>query len=295
MEKDQRRHKHLNFQQAYLLLSEYQSLLNSFLYKLHIGMGITCSQRGNSRHDGNSDLNLQLRTRKKKVIHNIVSSSNVTINSGDTRLIFQQLCHCQGFDSTGDVQQREHPSTSSQDHAIFPNDWLRTIHEDLSRQMEAHRSTSSTTNDYISQLVTGRATLSLNINFNDGNSSVVATSTPVPSAHQHVSTSSSPSTPNTNHQVPPLYRMNRAIKSLDDLWREWYVGLTGGYAVDDLEKRWGIAVEEGQQGKKVLQSKTPDYRPDQQVLCGKECINKNSPGACRGTTRPPWIFITLLR
>ncbi|KAI8099487.1 transcriptional activator of glycolytic enzymes-domain-containing protein [Halteromyces radiatus] len=106
-------------------------------------------------------------------------------------------------------------------------------------KMEAHRSTSSTTNDYISQLVTGRATLSLNINFNDGNSSIVATSTPVPSSHQHVSTSSSPSMPNTDDQVPPLYRMNRALKSLGDLWREWYVGLAGGYAVDDLEKRWG--------------------------------------------------------
>lgn len=41
--------------------------------------------------------------------------------------------------------------------------------------------------------------------------------------------------------TPPRYRMSRGVKSVTDLWREWYSGLGGGYAVNDLELRYGAS------------------------------------------------------
>jgi hypothetical protein len=39
--------------------------------------------------------------------------------------------------------------------------------------------------------------------------------------------------------APNTYRMSRGIKTVTDLWREWTEGLSGGPAVQDLERKWG--------------------------------------------------------
>ncbi|KAI8381505.1 uncharacterized protein BYT42DRAFT_613278 [Radiomyces spectabilis] len=41
----------------------------------------------------------------------------------------------------------------------------------------------------------------------------------------------------TNH--PPAYRLSRSIKNVNDLWREWTVGLGGEYSVKLLDYQWG--------------------------------------------------------
>jgi hypothetical protein len=44
-------------------------------------------------------------------------------------------------------------------------------------------------------------------------------------------------TPDT---VQPLqYRMSRAVRTVEDLWREWTVGLQGQPSVSELDRRWG--------------------------------------------------------
>ncbi|OCK72698.1 hypothetical protein K432DRAFT_412001, partial [Lepidopterella palustris CBS 459.81] len=40
-------------------------------------------------------------------------------------------------------------------------------------------------------------------------------------------------------QQLPLYRMSRAVKTVDRLWREWTVGLRGGPSIRSLDARWG--------------------------------------------------------
>jgi hypothetical protein len=37
----------------------------------------------------------------------------------------------------------------------------------------------------------------------------------------------------------PIYRMSRAVKTVDQLWREWTEGLAGGPAVGRLDSTWG--------------------------------------------------------
>ncbi|KAF1967145.1 hypothetical protein BU23DRAFT_484555, partial [Bimuria novae-zelandiae CBS 107.79] len=39
--------------------------------------------------------------------------------------------------------------------------------------------------------------------------------------------------------VPPQYRMCRAVRTVEDLWREWTVGLQGQPSISELDRRWG--------------------------------------------------------
>jgi hypothetical protein len=48
-------------------------------------------------------------------------------------------------------------------------------------------------------------------------------------------------------QPPPQYRMCRAVKTVEALWREWTVGLRGGPAVAELDSRWGSRWRAGRQ------------------------------------------------
>jgi len=70
---------------------------------------------------------------------------------------------------------------------------MRTMHEDLISRFTAQETTSASTNEYIAQLVTGRATLSLNICLNNGQQQ----------QQSQVITTASPATPAT-----PLQRRN---------------------------------------------------------------------------------------
>jgi hypothetical protein len=40
-------------------------------------------------------------------------------------------------------------------------------------------------------------------------------------------------------EQPPAYRMSRAVKTVEQLWREWTVGLGGGPSVQALDSKWG--------------------------------------------------------
>ncbi|KAF1986913.1 hypothetical protein K402DRAFT_308314, partial [Aulographum hederae CBS 113979] len=37
----------------------------------------------------------------------------------------------------------------------------------------------------------------------------------------------------------PTYRMSRAVRSIDGLWREWTVGLGGHQSIQILDSKWG--------------------------------------------------------
>jgi hypothetical protein len=119
------------------------------------------------------------------------------------------------------------------------------MHEELVNLIQSQRATSATTNDYISQLVSGRATLSLHLNLNDGATSILTTSSPPPLTHsqqtQHFPSSQQQQHPELSAlEEPPTYAMSRGIQTINDLHREWYNGLSGGYPVAELEQRWGV-------------------------------------------------------
>ena len=38
---------------------------------------------------------------------------------------------------------------------------------------------------------------------------------------------------------PPKYRMCRAVRSVEALWREWTVGLQGKPSIETLDRKWG--------------------------------------------------------
>ncbi|KAL2140333.1 hypothetical protein VTI28DRAFT_3977 [Corynascus sepedonium] len=46
---------------------------------------------------------------------------------------------------------------------------------------------------------------------------------------------------------PPRYRMCRAVKTVEALWREWTVGLRGHPAVSELDSKWGSRWRSGRQ------------------------------------------------
>jgi hypothetical protein len=50
-----------------------------------------------------------------------------------------------------------------------------------------------------------------------------------------------------SEEEPPQYRMCRAIKIVEDLWREWTVGLQGQPAIAALDSRWGSRWRAGRQ------------------------------------------------
>ena len=37
----------------------------------------------------------------------------------------------------------------------------------------------------------------------------------------------------------PLYRMSRAVRTVDRLWHEWTVGFAGSPSIQELDSRWG--------------------------------------------------------
>jgi hypothetical protein len=120
---------------------------------------------------------------------------------------------------------------------------LNDMQEHLSNKIDAQRVTSATTSDYITQLVTGKATLSLNINNNDGSPSTLSTFSP-PSQQQQQTQ------PQSSLQQPPLYQMSRGIKTVTDLYRAWNDGLAGDYSVESLEQRWGAKWRQDEKEKK---------------------------------------------
>jgi hypothetical protein len=101
------------------------------------------------------------------------------------------------------------------------------MQEHLSNKIDAQRVTSATTSDYITQLVTGRATLSLNINNNDGSPSTSSTFSPPSQQQQQTQPQSSP-------QQPPPYQMSRGIKTVTDLYRKRNDRLAGGHSVESF-------------------------------------------------------------
>jgi hypothetical protein len=46
---------------------------------------------------------------------------------------------------------------------------------------------------------------------------------------------------------PPKYRMCRAVRTVEALWREWTVGLQGSPSIDMLDRRWGSRWRAGRQ------------------------------------------------
>jgi hypothetical protein len=49
------------------------------------------------------------------------------------------------------------------------------------------------------------------------------------------------------HPEPPKHRMSRAVKSVNDLWREWTTGWGGGPSITALDNRWGSRWHAGRQ------------------------------------------------
>src|SRR5208282_6873845 len=46
---------------------------------------------------------------------------------------------------------------------------------------------------------------------------------------------------------PPKYRMCRAVRSVEALWREWTVGLQGKPSIETLDRKWGNRWRAGRQ------------------------------------------------
>lgn len=46
---------------------------------------------------------------------------------------------------------------------------------------------------------------------------------------------------------PPKYRMCRALRTVESLWREWTVGLQGGPSIETLDRKWGNQWRAGRQ------------------------------------------------
>jgi hypothetical protein len=140
------------------------------------------------------------------------------------------------------------------------------MQQDLANKIDVQRETAATTNDYISQLVTGRATLSLNLNRNDGGSSIISTTSSPSTQHQQEQPQSAQQQQpqstqqqqpqSSSHERPPFYKMSQGIRTITDLHREWYVGLAGGFSVASLEQEWGTKWR-NDQGEKILQQTTP--------------------------------------
>ena len=123
---------------------------------------------------------------------------------------------------------------------------IRMSHIDLSSKLNDQLTAQPTINDYITRLVTGQASINLSVNLPDlpdGQSHISATTKP-----QHLMSNSNPSPPTLSSssldppevtEKTPHYQMSRGIVSIKDLWREWKHGLCGGYAVQDLEEKFG--------------------------------------------------------
>ncbi|KAG2191915.1 hypothetical protein INT47_003351 [Mucor saturninus] len=136
-------------------------------------------------------------------------------------------------------------------------DKIKCMHHDLSTRLDTQSASQEKIIDYITRLVTGQASISLNISSCDtpislpggsgedqGRINITTTAIPQQSEPNSLSGYNSMDHSQTFHgninsNVVPCYRMSRGIVSVNDLWREWTEGLCGGHAIKDLEKRWG--------------------------------------------------------
>ncbi|SAM01699.1 hypothetical protein [Absidia glauca] len=106
---------------------------------------------------------------------------------------------------------------------------LCAMQEDLVNKIDSQQATFTTTNDCISELVTAKATLSLNLNYNDGSSSVLTTSSPSSSLIAFTTTTTTTTTSATILATTTIYD-----------------GLAGGYPVETLVRQWGAKWREDQ-------------------------------------------------
>lgn len=136
------------------------------------------------------------------------------------------------------------------------------MHADLSTRLDSQIATQARTNDYITRLVTGQATISLNISLPDlvdgqqrPYTSTISSIPQPPPVQEDIRdgdarTSSIHSNIQTNSV--PSYSMSRGILTITDLWREWTEGLCGGHAVIDLERLWGVRWRKEEKEKKFF-------------------------------------------
>ena len=93
----------------------------------------------------------------------------------------------------------------------------------------------------------GRATVNLSINWPSSSTTPSpATNSPMEDTQSTTVTSipraPSPEIQSLDHDLavgPPVYKMSRGIKTVTNLWVKWLRGIGGGYAVHELERRWG--------------------------------------------------------
>ncbi|SAM03403.1 hypothetical protein, partial, partial [Absidia glauca] len=158
--------------------------------------------------------------------------------------LFSDPCYLEFKRALEQIEVQEHDPAHTLLRQCVPmiEQRLNDMQEHLSNKIDAQRVTSATTSDYITQLVTGKATLSLNINNNDGSPSTLSTFSPPSQQQQQPLPQSSQQQPlpQSSLQQPPSYRMSRGIRTVTDLYREWNDGLAGGYSIISLEQRWGV-------------------------------------------------------
>ncbi|KAG2191953.1 hypothetical protein INT47_004736 [Mucor saturninus] len=129
-------------------------------------------------------------------------------------------------------------------------DKIKCMHHDLSTRLDTQSASQEKIIDYITRLVTGQASISLNISLPGGSGEdqdrTNITTTAIPQQSEPNSLSGNNSMDhsqtfhgNINSNGMPCYLMSRGIVSVNDLWREWTEGLCGGHAIKDLERRWG--------------------------------------------------------
>ncbi|SAM09828.1 hypothetical protein [Absidia glauca] len=159
--------------------------------------------------------------------------------------LFSDPCYLEFKRALEQIEVQEHDPAHTLLRQCVPmiEQRLNDMQEHLSNKIDAQRVTSATTSDYITQLVTGKATLSLNINNNDGSPSTLSTSSPPFQQQQQPQ-------PQSSLQQPPSYRMSRGIRTVTDLYREWNDGLAGGYSIISLEQRWGVKWRQDDKEKK---------------------------------------------
>ncbi|SAL97782.1 hypothetical protein [Absidia glauca] len=174
--------------------------------------------------------------------------------------LFSDPCYLEFKRALEQIEVRDHDPAHTLLQQCVPmiEQRLNDMQEYLSNKIDTQRVTSATTNDYITQLVTGRATLSLNVNNNDGTPSSLSTSSPPFQQQQTHSSQQQPlpqssqqqPLPQSSLQQPPSYRMSRGIRTVNDLYREWNDGLAGGYSIISLEQRWGVKWRQDDKEKK---------------------------------------------
>jgi hypothetical protein len=49
----------------------------------------------------------------------------------------------------------------------------------------------------------------------------------------------------SGNSIPLEFQMNRAVKTVGDLWREWVRGIHGGPSVEAMDRQWGARWRRG--------------------------------------------------